>query len=83
MKFDGSSRERRGQFTAHTPICKKWKGFLHDNQNIADLFHLLAKDLIIIPFSTVRIVCTVNNDVLSNDPFLSTEFISRCDHRGG
>ena len=73
------AREKRGtgmriKFTAHTPICKKWKEFLHHNQNKADL---LAKDLIVIILSsTVRIVCTVNNDVLSNDSF-STEVISR------
>ena len=79
------ARESRGtgmriKFTSHTSICKKWKEFLHHNQNKADLFLLLAKDLIIIPSSTVRIVCTVNNDVLSNDQSISTEFISRCDH---
>ena len=52
------SREKRGtgmriKFTVHIPICKKWKEFLHHNQNKADIFLLLAKDLIIIPSSTV------------------------------
>ena len=67
------------KFTAHTTIFKKSKEFLHHNQNKADLFLLLVKDLIIIPPATARIVCTVNNDVLSYDPFLSAEFISRWD----
>ena len=60
-----------------TLLCKKWKEFLHK----IELFLPLAKDLIIIPSSTLRIVCTVNNDVLLNDPFLSTKFIIRCDHK--
>ena len=68
------------KFTAHTTIFKKWKEFLHHNQNKADLFLLLVKDLITIPPTTVRIVCTVNNDVLSYDPSLSAEFISRWGH---
>ena len=64
----------------NTPVNPKWKQFLCDDDNKTELFKLLAQDLASIIMPGKQIVCTIGQDVVTNDESVYVETIMPCNN---
>ena len=63
-----------------TPLVTKFQSFLRNNENKTELFKLLAVNIANIPSSSVEILATYLEDVLSNNPNVDVSAIQPCNH---
>ena len=81
-----STRLRRGtgdrvKVTLQTPIPKNWNAFLKVSENKEELFHLLAKRLILtVPQEKISLLCTIGPEVISNNACIDYNMLSPCNH---
>ena len=82
----GSAREKRDtsiriKVSQNTPVNPKWTQFLCDDDNKTELFKLLAQDLASIIIPGKQIVCTIGEDVVTNDESVYVETIMPCNNK--
>ncbi len=74
----GSGARRRVALSVKIP--PNWKSFLRVNQNKAELFRLLAEEVIAIHAPGKEVYSTYRNDVLSNTDRTTMDGLQLCNH---
>ena len=85
LSIKAATREKRGsgkriKVTGSTLIPKDWKTFLHVNENKEQLFMMLSEEIICLVAEGKQIVCTKNEDVLTNDSGIAISNLMPCNH---